>query len=139
MLFKATLEHNIHVLSKIYLNISFTAIGRLLGISAEQAESIISNMVAEGRIRGVLDQLDEIVDFTVQLESTGVQVFGGQKQDDDGDEGEQVVESRPSLADVHLHDNNSRIASVCNNIDSLLKDILKEHPHLQKYDQHVVE
>lgn len=35
VLFKATLEHNIHVLSKIYLNISFEAIGRLLGISAE--------------------------------------------------------------------------------------------------------
>lgn len=58
-------------------------------------------------------------------------MFGGQKQDDDGEEAEAVIESRPSLADVRLHDTNSRIASVCNNIDSLLKDILKEYPHLQ--------
>ena len=65
VLFKATLEHNIRVLSKIYLNISFEQMGRLLGIDSEKAESIISAMVAEKRIRAKLDQLDGSVDFMV--------------------------------------------------------------------------
>ena len=63
VLFKATLEHNIQVLSKIYLNISFESMGKLLGIGAEKAESIISNMIAENRIKAKLDQLEGIVEF----------------------------------------------------------------------------
>ena len=54
---KAILEHNITVLSKIYLNISFKRIGKFLDIAPEQAESIIAEMVAEKRIKARLDHL----------------------------------------------------------------------------------
>ena len=43
---RALLEHNIVVLSKIYLNISFTQMGAFLDISAEDAESIIGDMIS---------------------------------------------------------------------------------------------
>ena len=48
---KALLEHNILILSRIYLNISFESMGKQLDISAEKAESIISEMVREERIK----------------------------------------------------------------------------------------
>jgi COP9 signalosome complex subunit 4 len=47
---KATLEHNISVISKIYTNISFEELGRFLGIETERAERLIAGMVTEKRI-----------------------------------------------------------------------------------------
>ena len=76
-LFKATLEHNIQVLSKIYLNISFAQMGHMLGIDAQQAEAIISAMASEGRIKARMNQLDDTVDFLVQKEKDRVEVYGG--------------------------------------------------------------
>lgn len=52
---KALIEHNMQVLSKIYLNITFTELGNFLGISAAQAETIIAKMIGEQRVHGVLD------------------------------------------------------------------------------------
>ena len=60
---KAILEHNITVLSKIYLNISFKRIGKFLDIAPEQAESIIGEMVAEKRIKARLDHLSSSIEF----------------------------------------------------------------------------
>lgn len=59
----AILEHNILVLSKIYLNISFNSLGKNLGIPADQAESMISIMVQEKRIDAKLDQISNSIDF----------------------------------------------------------------------------
>ena len=52
---KALIEHNIEVISKIYMNISFTELGRFLEIPTEQAEQIIASMVSENRLSAVLD------------------------------------------------------------------------------------
>ena len=49
------------------------------------------------------------------------------------------AEDRPSYNDIKVHDINSAIHSVCSNIDSLIQDILKERPELQKYDTHIIE
>jgi COP9 signalosome complex subunit 4 len=48
---KALLEHNIVVLSKIYLNISFEQIGKFLDIDKEMAETIIGDMITQHRIK----------------------------------------------------------------------------------------
>ena len=60
---KSLIEHNILVISKIYMNIRFEEIGKFLGINAEQAEDIIATMVEQGRIQAVLDQGNELVEF----------------------------------------------------------------------------
>ena len=60
---KALIEHNIKVLSKIYLNITFGELGMFLGISAQKAEEITAKMIGEKRITAVLDQINEIVEF----------------------------------------------------------------------------
>ena len=63
MLDKALIEHNIEVISRIYKNISFEELGRFLEIDASQAESIIAQMVGEGRMDASLDQMNRIVEF----------------------------------------------------------------------------
>ena len=73
---RALLEHNIVVLSKIYLNISFTQMGAFLDISAEDAESIIGDMISQNRILAQLDQRTNSIDFHVEIGSKAVQVAG---------------------------------------------------------------
>jgi COP9 signalosome complex subunit 4 len=51
---RAMIEHNMQVLSKIYMNITFEELGSFLGIRADQAETIIARMIAEERLNGVI-------------------------------------------------------------------------------------
>jgi COP9 signalosome complex subunit 4 len=60
---KALIEHNIGVLSKIYMNITFAELGNFLGIKKDQAETFVAKMIAEQRINAVLDQALELVEF----------------------------------------------------------------------------
>lgn len=60
---RALIEHNIVVISRIYMNITFTELGNFLGIKPSQAEETVAKMVAEKRIEAVLDQANEIVEF----------------------------------------------------------------------------
>ena len=60
---KALIEHNIVVISRIYMNIRFAELGNFLGIQKDQAEEFVASMVSEGRIQAVLDQQDELVEF----------------------------------------------------------------------------
>lgn len=69
---KATLEHNISVISKIYTNISFEELGRFLGIETSRAEKLIAGMVTEKRISASLDQMNEAVNFESEQDSMNV-------------------------------------------------------------------
>ena len=60
---KALIEHNIVVISNIYMNIRFSELGTFLGIKPDQAEEFIAKMVEQGRIQAVLDQENELVEF----------------------------------------------------------------------------
>lgn len=51
------------MLSKIYMNITFEELGNFLGISASAAETIIAKMIGEKRVSGVLDQINQLVEF----------------------------------------------------------------------------
>uniref|UniRef100_A0A7S3N4Z1 COP9 signalosome complex subunit 4 n=1 Tax=Euplotes harpa TaxID=151035 RepID=A0A7S3N4Z1_9SPIT len=61
---KAVLEHNIQVVSNIYQTISFEGLGIFLGITKDNAEKLISDMATEGRISAILDQRNEIIEFS---------------------------------------------------------------------------
>lgn len=75
---KALIEHNIGVLSKIYMNITFTELGNFLGIKKDQAETFVAKMIAEQRITAVLDQANELVEF--EEEGRQLQTFNAQIQ-----------------------------------------------------------
>lgn len=118
--------------------------GKQLDISAAKAESIISEMIREERIKAQLDQLSNSVEFKVELQAQGVEVAGGQanQEDEAAAQGDRVAlpkEDKITQNEIDLHDVNTQIHAVCHNIDSLIQDILKDHPNLQQLDTHIVE
>lgn len=63
----AVIEHNLLSASKLYNNISFEELGRLLGITAVRAEQIAAKMIGEQRMSGYIDQLASLVNFDTSL------------------------------------------------------------------------
>ena len=59
----AITRHNIVSASKIYSSITFEDLGALLGTNSEQAETLVSQMAAQGRISATIDQLEGYVSF----------------------------------------------------------------------------
>ena len=70
------LEHNILVLSNLYLNISFEQLGKFLNISSSQAEALLGEMITEKRIRAKMDQRLNSIEFDVQFGSKSIEVAG---------------------------------------------------------------
>merc|ERR1712002_173284 len=60
---RAVIEHNLLSASKLYINITFNELGALLGITANRAEKIASKMITEGRMQGVIDQIESVLHF----------------------------------------------------------------------------
>ncbi|KAI6651908.1 COP9 signalosome complex subunit 4 isoform X2 [Oopsacas minuta] len=60
---RAIIEHNLLAVSKIYKNISFNELGKLLGILPIKAEKIASHMISEQRMIGSIDQIDSKLEF----------------------------------------------------------------------------
>jgi COP9 signalosome complex subunit 4 len=73
VLTKAVNEHNLLAASRLYENISTAALGDILGLSdskdgtaAEKAETYAAKMLQEGRLKGVIDQIEGVVIFEGQ-------------------------------------------------------------------------
>eukprot|EP00817_Percolomonadidae_sp_ATCC50343_P004728 CAMPEP_0117427964 /NCGR_PEP_ID=MMETSP0758-20121206/7753_1 /TAXON_ID=63605 /ORGANISM="Percolomonas cosmopolitus, Strain AE-1 (ATCC 50343)" /LENGTH=377 /DNA_ID=CAMNT_0005214009 /DNA_START=30 /DNA_END=1160 /DNA_ORIENTATION=+ len=60
---KAVIQHNLLAASSIYNNIRFEELGKLLGISNTAAEEIAAKMIAEKRMEGYIDQVENIMYF----------------------------------------------------------------------------
>lgn len=65
----AVIEHNLSAASKLYHNITFKALGRLLSVTEARAEEIATKMIQENRIKGVIDQVDGVLEFSREAES----------------------------------------------------------------------
>ena len=74
----AVIEHNLLSVSTLYRTVNFENLGNILGISSKKgktrifvinfdsyflAEKVASKMIEEGRMKGEIDQVDEIVRF----------------------------------------------------------------------------
>ncbi|RKO97806.1 hypothetical protein CXG81DRAFT_13745 [Caulochytrium protostelioides] len=59
----AVIEHNVLSCRRIYQNISFTELGRLLAISPGEAEEVAAQMISEQRLQGAIDQVEGYVYF----------------------------------------------------------------------------
>jgi len=60
---RAVMEHNLLSASKLYNNITFAELGSLLEISAERAEKVAARMMSEERMKGSIDQIDQLIHF----------------------------------------------------------------------------
>ncbi|KAK0322845.1 hypothetical protein LTR82_006302 [Friedmanniomyces endolithicus] len=63
---KAVLEHNLLAISRLYLNISFTNLGALLGTGAERAEQYAATMIESNRLSGSIDQIAGVIHFNTK-------------------------------------------------------------------------
>ncbi|KAJ9662457.1 hypothetical protein H2198_001346 [Neophaeococcomyces mojaviensis] len=70
VLSKAVVEHNLLAASKLYDNISTTALAVILGLkdskdgtAAERAEDYAARMIEQGRLRAEIDQIDLVIRF----------------------------------------------------------------------------
>lgn len=63
---KAVLEHNLLAVSRIYSNITFHALGALLGTDADKAEMYASGMIESNRLAGSIDQIAGIIHFSTK-------------------------------------------------------------------------
>jgi COP9 signalosome complex subunit 4 len=66
---RAIMEHNLLSASKIYNNITFEELGSLLEISSEQAEKVAARMIVEDRLKGNIDQIDQLIYFATSADS----------------------------------------------------------------------
>ena len=73
VLAKAVIEHNLLAASRLYENISTTALGKILGLedakeetAAEKAEDYAAKMMEQGRLKGKIDQIDGVISFEIQ-------------------------------------------------------------------------
>ncbi|PRP89712.1 proteasome component region PCI domain-containing protein [Planoprotostelium fungivorum] len=60
---RAVIEHNLLSASRLYKNITFLELGVLLDISPEKAEKVASRMIVEDRLKGHIDQIDNLIVF----------------------------------------------------------------------------
>jgi COP9 signalosome complex subunit 4 len=77
---QATKEHNLLAASKIYKNIAITELGQLLQINAQEAELVAAGMMKEGRLKGSVDQEENMISFedaAGELSAWDGQIKGG--------------------------------------------------------------
>jgi len=60
---RAVIEHNLLAVSALYRSVTFDNLGNILGIPATKAEKVAARMIQEGRMRGEIDQVDNVVRF----------------------------------------------------------------------------
>merc|ERR1711972_1152753 len=95
---RAVLEHNMLAVSKLYNNISFQQIGALLGVDAVKAERIAAAMLVENRLKGSIDQVDQIIHF----------------------------ETAVGLSSLHAFD--TQIEHICRSVESVANAVVKKYP-----------
>ncbi|KAJ9522666.1 hypothetical protein QJQ45_019743, partial [Haematococcus lacustris] len=66
---RAVMQHNLLSASKLYNNISITELGNLLGVSPEKAESTAADMISDGRLHAIIDQVHGIISFDEKAEA----------------------------------------------------------------------
>lgn len=65
---RAVVQHNLLSASKLYNNIHIDSLGALLGVAPEKAEGIAADMISEGRLLGIIDQVDQLIRFDDKVE-----------------------------------------------------------------------
>eukprot|EP00199_Chlamydomonas_sp_CCMP681_P002109 CAMPEP_0119103228 /NCGR_PEP_ID=MMETSP1180-20130426/1720_1 /TAXON_ID=3052 ORGANISM="Chlamydomonas cf sp, Strain CCMP681" /NCGR_SAMPLE_ID=MMETSP1180 /ASSEMBLY_ACC=CAM_ASM_000741 /LENGTH=388 /DNA_ID=CAMNT_0007087677 /DNA_START=29 /DNA_END=1195 /DNA_ORIENTATION=+ len=66
---RAVMQHNLLAASKLYNNISLQELGSLLGVTPDKAEGMAADMILEGRLVGLVDQVDGSIRFDDQQEA----------------------------------------------------------------------
>ena len=63
VLSKAIIEHNLLAVSRLYNNIHIDELGTLIGLEASKVEEYSARMLEQGRLDGLIDQIDGTISF----------------------------------------------------------------------------
>ncbi|KIJ56627.1 hypothetical protein M422DRAFT_149203 [Sphaerobolus stellatus SS14] len=74
---RAVMEHNLLSCSKIYNNITFSGLGTLLDLTPGAAETMARKMIEQGRLRGMIDQIERLIWFESGSEEDDAQGKAG--------------------------------------------------------------
>ncbi|KAJ1647938.1 hypothetical protein J3B02_002164 [Coemansia erecta] len=123
---QAVREHNVFVLSSLYTNIKFENLGRSLGIDADEAEQTCANMIAEGRMKGRIDQIDGVITFEGSHEVGEVAAAISMKR--------QVSTQAPPM---HFRETVSakwdlRIENLCQSVEDAVELLIERQPTYAK-------
>lgn len=69
VLSRAVIEHNLLAASSLYENIGIVELGELLGLDAKAAEKFARGMIESQRLKGEIDQVSGIIEFTSVIKS----------------------------------------------------------------------
>ncbi|CAO3681767.1 unnamed protein product [Umbelopsis vinacea] len=127
---RAVIEHNLLSASKIYNNIMFDQLAALLNTSPEQAEQVASRMIAEGRMVGSIDQIEQLIFF----ESGGAAVDEKVEANvsavsEAANAGTGVIENKrigQSMIEAVKWD--TAIQSLCHQVEDIIESIQAKYP-----------
>ncbi|BFZ62049.1 hypothetical protein YB2330_003128 [Saitoella coloradoensis] len=74
VLSRAVLEHNVLAATHLYHTIRISELASLLGVDSAKAEAYCSTMIGQGRLMGMIDQVDGIISFEVSEEAGGPEI-----------------------------------------------------------------
>ncbi|KAG2184541.1 hypothetical protein INT43_000450 [Umbelopsis isabellina] len=127
---RAVIEHNLLSASKIYNNIMFDQLAALLNTSSEQAEQVASRMIAEGRMIGSIDQIEQLIFFEsggASVEENGEPVASNVSAATSTGHG--VIASKrigQSMIEAVKWDN--AIQSLCHQVEDIIEHIQTKYP-----------
>lgn len=96
---RAVIEHNLLAASRLYMNIHFSELGVLLGITPIKAETIAAKMVYEKRMIASIDQVEGILEFATNAPTKKIERWDG------------------------------HIANLCSAVDDCVEAIIEKFPH----------
>lgn len=102
VLTRAVVDHNLLSVSRIYNNISFTELSKILALDKVKIESYAAKMILQGRLKATIDQVDDLISFTSSSNNNNVKLIQWE----------------------------SRIEQLCFHLEDLVSDIGKQHPEL---------
>lgn len=101
VLTRAVFDHNLLSVSRIYNNIGFTELSKILALDKIKVETYAAKMISQGRLKATIDQVDDLISFTSNHNDT-----------------------------VKLIQWEARIEQLCSHLEDLVTDIGKRHHEL---------
>lgn len=126
---RAVMEHNVLAASRIYSNITFDGLGLLLNLRPSASEAMARTMIAQGRLRGSIDQVDRLITFDVDakegdgiVSNVAVKAAEGGGASGGGEGGQDELAAAPATRkwDNHIRQTLQMVESVATRCEAAL-------------------
>lgn len=100
VLTRAVFDHNLLSVSRIYNNIRFNELSKIMALDKAKVEAYAAKMILQGRLKATIDQVDDLISFTSTSNNAKLMQW------------------------------ESRIERMCSHLEDLVSDISKIHSEL---------